>query len=92
MKYQKAQNVLPSELVKLIQEYVDGDYLYIPRKNQNKKLWGSVSGSRFELNQRNTEIFNQYQQGVSITELMKQYYLSDSSIRRIIREQRKSIR
>lgn len=92
MKYQKAQNVLPSELVKLIQEYVDGDYLYIPRKNQNKKLWGSVSGSRLEINQRNTEIFNQYQQGVSITELMKQYYLSDSSIRRIIREQRKSIR
>lgn len=32
MKYIKAQDVLPEEIVKIIQEYIDGEYLYIPRK------------------------------------------------------------
>ena len=34
MKYVKAQDVLPKEILKIIQEYVDGKYLYIPRKNE----------------------------------------------------------
>lgn len=40
MKYKKAQNVLPEEILELIQNYVDGEYLYIPRKSKNKKSWG----------------------------------------------------
>ena len=32
MKYEKAQNVLPVELITIIQQYTDGTYLYIPRK------------------------------------------------------------
>jgi len=70
MKYKKAQNVLPQHIIELLQEYIDGDYLYIPRKNQNKRPWGAVSGSRSELNKRNIEIFNQYKQGVSVAELV----------------------
>ena len=40
MKYEKAQNILPQYIVNLIQEYIDGGYLYIPRKNENKKILG----------------------------------------------------
>lgn len=29
MKYVNAQNVLPEELIKTIQEYMDGEFLYI---------------------------------------------------------------
>ena len=37
MRYQKASEILPVELVKLIQDYIDGEYVYIPRKQENKK-------------------------------------------------------
>lgn len=37
MKYVKAIDVLPQEIIEIIQNYVDGEYLYIPRKNDNKK-------------------------------------------------------
>ena len=39
MKYVKAIDVLPQEIIEIIQNYVDGEYLYIPRKNDNKKLY-----------------------------------------------------
>ena len=44
MKYVKAIDVLPQEIIEIIQNYVDGEYLYIPRKNDNKKSWGEKSG------------------------------------------------
>lgn len=39
MKYKNAQNILPDYIIKLIQEYIEGEYLYIPIKYQNKKAW-----------------------------------------------------
>ena len=39
MNYVKAKNVLPSELLEKIQEYVAGTYLYIPQKCENRKNW-----------------------------------------------------
>ena len=37
MKYSNAHNILPVDIVKIIQEYVDGEYLYIPRKEEEQK-------------------------------------------------------
>ncbi|MGX9755584.1 CD3324 family protein [Clostridioides difficile] len=88
MKYEKAQNILPEEILELIQEYTDGSYLYIPRKSENKKAWGENSGSRNILKERNKEIFDKYNKGVSVKELTKDYYLTEHSIRRIIREEK----
>lgn len=42
MSYKKAIHILPEELLELIQEYVDGEYIYIPRKSNNKKEWEVV--------------------------------------------------
>ena len=88
MKYEKAQNILPEEILELIQEYTDGSYLYIPRKSENKKAWGENSGSRNILKERNKEISDKYNKGVSVKELTKDYYLTEHSIRRIIREEK----
>ena len=44
MKYIKALDVLPEEIIKIIQEYIDGEYLYVPRKDENHKSWGENSG------------------------------------------------
>lgn len=89
MKYIKAQDVLPDEIIKLLQQYVDGQYLYIPRKNENHKAWGENSGIKSSLEIRNNEIYEKYINGMMIDELTKEYYLSDKSIRRIIGEKRR---
>lgn len=89
MKYSNAYNVLPSDIVKVIQEYVDGEYLYIPRKEEEQKKWGEQSGSRDTLKRRNTEIYLKYIKGAGILDLAQGYFLSDKSIRRIISLQKK---
>ncbi|MBV7272606.1 hypothetical protein I6U48_06695 [Clostridium sp. PL3] len=88
MNYVKAQDVLPEEILKIIQEYVDGKYLYVPRKNENHKAWGEKSGIKNSLKARNNEIYKKYINGATINILTQEYYLSDKSIRRIIGQQR----
>ncbi|CEJ72646.1 response regulator receiver protein [[Clostridium] sordellii] len=88
MKYEKAQNILPQYIVNLIQEYTDGGYLYIPRKNENKKSWGEISGTKSNLRKRNKEIFIDYEKGMKVKDIAKKYYLSESSIRKIIRQEK----
>lgn len=89
MKYIKANNVLPEDMIKSIQEYVDGEFLYIPRKDDNHKTWGEKSGAKDMLKNRNNEIFQKYNQGINARELSIMYYLSEQSIRRIVSEQKR---
>lgn len=91
MKYSNAYNVLPEDVIKLIQEYVNGEYLYIPRKEEQQKKWGEKSGSRDALKKRNEEIYVKYINGSSVMDLTQEFYLSDKSIRRIVGEQKKLI-
>lgn len=91
MKYEKAQEILPQHVIELIQQYVDGGYLYIPRKSDSKKAWGENSGIRKCLKERNREIFSKYNKGVSIKELTEQFFLTEHSIRRIIRQEKQIV-
>ncbi len=91
MKYSNAYKVLPVDVIKIIQEYVDGEYLYIPRKEEEQKKWGEKSGSRDTLKRRNKEIYLKYIEGTLILDLAQEYFLSDKSIRRIISQQKKSM-
>lgn len=90
MKYKKAQDILPDDILKVIQEYIDGEYLYIPRKEGNKKSWGENSKSYKELTKRNEEIFKCYKEGKTVSELCEMYFLSENSIKRIIRLYKKT--
>lgn len=89
MGYRKAEEVLPMEIIKLIQQYVDGENIYIPRKESNRQNWGSRTQIRQELNERNNRIYEDYNRGMRITELANKYYLSEKSIQRIIRTMKK---
>ncbi|MBS5981702.1 MAG: hypothetical protein KIC67_03725 [Clostridium butyricum] len=89
MKYVKAQDVLPEELIELIQKYIDGNYLYIPRKDDNHKSWGENSGIKNILKIRNKEIYIKYNNGMSVDALSNEYYLPEKSIRRIISYEKK---
>lgn len=88
MSYVKAQSVLPEEIIELIQQYIDGEYVYIPRKNGNEKSWGEKNGTRSSLKKRNAEILKKHVRGTTVVELSEQYYLSEKSIRRIIRQEK----
>jgi Mor family transcriptional regulator len=92
MSYKKAKHILPVELLELIQEYVDGEYIYIPRRTEHKKTWGSSTATRKELEVRNASIYNDYLSGVDTATLGEKYYLSSKSIQRIVlKEKRRRI-
>lgn len=89
MSYHKAEYILPPELLERIQEYVDGGYLYIPRKSCNRKSWGEQTDTKIVITKRNSEIFKDYKMGVKISELAKKYFLSEKSIQRIVLQERR---
>ncbi|MEG0470882.1 MAG: CD3324 family protein [Solibacillus sp.] len=84
MSYKKAMSILPAELVELIQNYVDGEYIYIPRREGKKKSWGSNTTTKRELDIRNATIYTDYLTGLEIGMLVEKYYLSTKSIERIV--------
>ena len=73
MKYLNAKTILPDALVKELQNYIQGGYLYIPVKQEQQKRWGEVSGYRQELAQRNRQIKRDYQDGVSMDRICENY-------------------
>lgn len=85
MGYIKAETVLPIEIIELIQEYVDGKNIYIPRKAADRQEWGAGTQVKQELYVRNQQIYEDYLAGNKVTELASKYYLSDKSIQRILR-------
>ena len=89
MAYQNAFELLPEEIVKEIQKYVNGTVLYIPRKPKDRLPWGSKTASKEMLQQRNQQIYREYQMGKSTRELAGSYYLDIKSIQRIIRTMKK---
>ena len=90
MGYIRAEEILPNEVIELIQQYVDGANLYIPRKQENRQQWGTRTAYKDELQTRNASIYRDYLSGVPISELANNYYLSEKSIQRIIRQGKRS--
>ena len=83
MSYKNAKDVLPDELIREIQKYIDGDLLYIPTKSE-KTEWGIRSGARQKYAERHHEIRESYKERASIEELARLYFLSPDSIRKIV--------
>lgn len=86
MGYMKAEEILPMEIIELIQQYVDGENIYIPRKADKRQAWGTGTQIKRELSERNKAIYKDYLLGIKVTELACKYYLSEKSIQRIVKE------
>ncbi len=84
MGYKNAIFVLPDDLIAAIQQHIDGEYLYIPRKVENKRAWGELKNSRQLYAERNAAIFKEYNRGVPVEELANKYYLSLKTIYKIL--------
>ncbi len=90
MRYIKAADVLPEELLREVQRYADGAYLYIPRSQENRLSWGDRTRSKEETAQRNRDIYARFQAGEGPRELAGAYFLTEKTVRRIILAQRKA--
>ncbi len=86
MSYIKAEEILPDELIRQIQEYVDGVYIYIPRKPGTRHSWGQETDYKAELKIRNDRIRSDHAAGTSVMALSRKYHLSEKSIRRILQK------
>ena len=83
-KYIKANSLLPEELLKEIQKYVQGQTLYVPKEKNERKKWGANSGGRKLISERNVEICRHFRNGISVVVLADKYFLSVESIKRIV--------
>ena len=83
MSYISAEEILPKELIEMIQQYVSGKSIYIPSKE--KKNWGSGTETKQYYEKRNCEICAKYKEGLSVKVLAATYALSEKSIQRILR-------
>jgi Mor family transcriptional regulator len=84
MGYKNGKDILPANLLKQLQDYIQGEIIYIPKKDQVRAGWGENNGTRQTIQRRNHEIFRLYQSGSTVPELIQQFHLSEDSIRKII--------
>ena len=84
MKYQNAKFLLPPGLLRQLQGYIQGGYLYVPIAEKERRRWGELSGYREELARRNSRIASEARAGASLDALAEKYFLSVSAIRKIV--------
>jgi Mor family transcriptional regulator len=87
LNYRNGKDFLPELLLEQLQEFVEGELIYIPRKSEQRAGWGAVNGTRSKLEMRNQEIYLLYRNGMTVRELAGQYHLSPDSIRKVLQKQ-----
>lgn len=85
MDYKNGKEIFPSELLEQLQEYVQGNLVYIPKKEENRTGWGEGNGTRTVIQSRNHEICEAYRRGLKTAELASTFCLSEDSIKKILR-------
>ncbi|MGF2614217.1 hypothetical protein FZC84_16730 [Rossellomorea vietnamensis] len=84
MKAAKTKHVLPEDLLKEIQKYVQGETIYIPKPKSSYQKWGSRSGGRKMIEERNTLIKEAFRDGCGIGRLAEDHFLSPETIKKIV--------
>lgn len=87
MKYKNAVKILPPEMIEQLQQYVQGEYIYIPIKD--REVHTNITEYALEVQKRDEHIYTNHLLGIGNIELAEKYALSESSIRRIIIKERK---
>ena len=86
MKYANANDIMPEELLSLIQKYYQGGYLYIPKKTDSGEK--QTTDYMIELEKRNWHIYLKHLEGWTNGQLQNIYHLSEPSIRRILSKEK----
>lgn len=82
--YVKANNILPEELILEIQKYIQGETLYIPKPKSHHQKWGTLSGTRKKIDERNAFIRNEFNDGKTIYQLADEYFLAIETVKKIV--------
>lgn len=85
MTYKNAKNILPESLLREIQQYAEGEVLYIPAKTASRSGWGNRNGTRIQYEERNNLIRSTYSENRSVEETAGKFYLSADTIKKIIK-------
>lgn len=91
IKYRNAKTVLPETLLRELQQYVQGEIIYVPGSDLSRTGWGEANGTREKYSIRNKEIITLYKSGVSKMEIASMYHLSEYSIKKIIHDNRDKV-
>lgn len=84
MIYKNGKEILPAELLIELQKYVQGELIYIPKKEPTRAGWGQLNGTRATIRLRNREICKLYTEGLPVPDLIRRFHLSEDSIKKII--------
>lgn len=84
MSYKNGKEILPANLLNELQKYIQGDILYVPKKEEKRAGWGRLNGTKEIIEKRNMEIYKLYIKGYNIYQLIEMFHLSEDSIRKII--------
>jgi RimJ/RimL family protein N-acetyltransferase len=74
MKYHNAAELLPLRLLQELQEYAQGETLYIPKVM--RKSWGEGTGARTLYSRRNKDIRKQFSLGVDLSKETWEKYVN----------------
>lgn len=83
LKVTKAQEIIPEDLLQKLQQHIQGETIYIPKK-QGRLQWGAQSGNREYYDKRNQQIKEAFYNGRDIEDLATQYCLAIETIKKII--------
>jgi len=84
MPYLNADELLPPDLLREVQSYIQGSLLYIPRGDESRLGWGARSGARESFDRRNAAIREAKARGRSIDGLADDFGLSPGGIRKVL--------
>lgn len=82
--YVNAEQVLPPQLLEQVRQYAAGKLLYVPRPQETIRPWGEGTGQRSYYQKRNQMLRNKYAYGVGISQLAREYYLSQETVKKIV--------
>jgi Mor family transcriptional regulator len=89
MRYVRVDSILPEDLIREIQRYIQDQYIYIPSCPETRKRWGEKTKNRDYIQIRNANIYNKYISGQTIGNLAEEFFLSESSIKKIVYKKEK---
>ncbi|MDO4740881.1 MAG: CD3324 family protein [Eubacteriales bacterium] len=90
MRYIKAEDILPSDVLETVQQYIDGAMLYIPKRKPRQSEWGAANGAKEYYARRNALIISDFMGGMRVRSLAEKYCLAEKSIQRIVRNAKPS--
>jgi len=84
MKYVKAQDLFPASLLAEMQKYIQGELVYIPKSPASYKKWGTNTGAKNIIAQRNETMVRAFRAGTTIPQLAELYSLAEDTIKKIV--------